>query len=146
MNAIVPTTTDEATVDFSRKTTIIIAGQEHELLFTTLAVKQIGVKYGGIDKIGDKLTNTENWEEKIDDIIWLIKTLLNQPIMIYNLYNPDDKRDLWTEEKLELLTDPASLSGFSNAILEAFQKGTKSHISTTENDNEKKEGKNAVAE
>ena len=41
-----------------------------------------------------KLINSENYEEAISEIVWLIVTLANQPILIYNFKNKDKKKEL----------------------------------------------------
>jgi hypothetical protein len=50
--------------------------------------------------------------------------LPNQSILIHNLRNPSAKRDLLTEEPMELLTSPLDLAGYKNAIPEAIMRGT----------------------
>lgn len=142
MNAIVPAHNDSSTIDDERKSSVKIAGEEFELLLSTLAVKQIGIKYGGIDKIGDKLINSEDVLAELDTIADIISILMNQPIMIHNLYNPTDKRELWDSEKVMLFTSPAEIGGFSDAILSCFEKGMKMAIP---HDNEES-SKNTKAE
>ena len=64
----------------------------------------------------------------INEIVWLITLLANQSIMIHNLRNSDNKRELLTEEVVELLTTPVDLASYKEAITEALQKGTKRNI------------------
>ena len=70
-----------------RSATIVIGGEEHELLLTTKATKEIAKRYGGLEKLGDKLSKSENFEQAIEEIVWLITLLVNQPILIYNYKN-----------------------------------------------------------
>ncbi len=110
-----------------RSAEILIGGEEYELLLTTKATKEIAARYGGLENLGDKLMKTENFEMAIDEIVWLITLLANQSILIHNLKN-EDKRDLLTEETVELLTTPFDLAGYKNALTEALYKGTKRNI------------------
>ena len=122
-----------------RSSVIKIGDEEYELLLTTKATKEIAKKYGGLSDLGDKLIKSGNYEEAISEIIWLIVTLANQPILIHNLKNKDDKKPLLTEEEVELLTTPQDLALYKDAITEALYKGTKRNI-------ESEEAKNAVGE
>ena len=111
-----------------RSSVITIGGKEYELLLTTKATKEIGKKYGGLSDLGDKLTKAENFETTIDELIWLITLLANQPILIHNLQNPDDKKDLLEPEAVELFTTPYEIAGFKEAIMDCLMKGTKRDV------------------
>lgn len=118
-----------------RSSVIRIGDEEYELLLTTKATKEIAKKYGGLSNLGDKLIKSENYEQAISEIIWLIVTLANQPILIHNLKNKDDKKPLLTEEEVELLTTPQDLALYKDAITEALYKGTKRNIESEETKN-----------
>ena len=111
-----------------RTAAISIGGEEYTLVLTTRATKQIAGRYGGLENLGDKLMKSENFEMAINEIVWLITLLANQSIMIHNLRNSDNKRELLTEEIVELLTTPVDLASYKEAITEALQKGTKRNI------------------
>ena len=119
-----------------RSALITIGNKEYELLLTTKATKEIAKKYGGLSNLGDKLIKSENYEETIGEIVWLIVTLANQPILIHNYKNKENKKDLLTEDEVELLTTPTDLANFKDAISEALFKGTKRNV---ESENSKKE-------
>lgn len=122
-----------------RSSTIKIGDKEYELLLTTKATKEIAKKYGGLEKLGDKLLTNKDYEGAIGEIVWLIVTLANQPILIHNYKNPSEKKDLLTDEEVELLTTPHDLSTFKEAITEALYKGVQRNIVS-------EESKNAVGE
>lgn len=107
-----------------RSTTITIGGCEHELILTTRATKEISARYGGLDRLGDKLMKSENFEMTLTEVIWLLIVLANQSVMIHNLRNPSDKRPLLTEDELELLTSPLESADYKDAIVEAIYRGT----------------------
>jgi len=120
-----------------RSAKITIGGTEYEMLLTTKATKEIAKRYGGLTNLGEKLMKSENFEMALDEVIWLITLLANQSVLIHNLQHPDEKRELLTEETVELLTSPFDLAEYKNAIMEAMYKGTKRHIES-ENDPSKK--------
>ena len=123
-----------------RSSVINIGGEEYTLLLTTKATKEIAARYGGLENLGDKLMKAENFEMAIGEIVWLITLLANQTILIHNLKNKDDKKDLLTEEMVELLTNPLDLASYKEAIAEAMFKGTKRNIESEDTE------KNTVVE
>jgi hypothetical protein len=122
-----------------RSAAINIGGTEYELLLTTRATKEIAKKYGGLTNLGDKMIKSENYEEALSELVWLIVTLANQPILIYNYKNKGNEKPLLTEEEVELLTTPTDLADYKEAITECLYKGTKRNI-------ESEDSKNAVGE
>lgn len=115
-------------MDLERGAKIIIGGQEHTLILTTKATKEIAGRYGGLENLGDKLMKAENFEMAIGEIVWLITLLANQAVLIHNLREPENKQPLLTEETVELLTSPYELAVYKDAIMEALTKGTKRNV------------------
>jgi hypothetical protein len=115
-------------MDNERSAEISIGGQEYEMILTTKATKEIAKRYGGLSNLGEKLMKSENFEMALDEIVWLITLLANQSVLVHNLQNPEKKRELLTEEDVELLTSPFELSDYKNAIMDAMYKGTKRHV------------------
>jgi len=115
-------------MDSDRSAKITIGNEEYFLILTTKATKEIAKRYGGLENLGGKLMKSENFEMALDEIVWLIALLANQSILIHNLHNKDDKKELLTEEAVELLTSPFELSAYKDSIMEAMVKGTKRHI------------------
>lgn len=122
-----------------RSSVITIGEKEYELLLTTKATKEIAKKYGGLSNLGDKLVKSENYEDAISEIVWLIITLANQPILIFNYKNKGNEKPLLTQDEVELLTTPQDIANFKDAITEALLKGTKRNVESVE-------AKNAVGE
>lgn len=127
-------------VDNERAATIKIGDEEYVLILTTRATKEIAGRYGGLEKLGDKLMKSKNFEMALGEIVWLITLLANQSILIHNLKNKDNQKDLLTEEVVELLTNPLDLGEYKEAITEAMYRGTKRNIES------ETDTKNAVVE
>lgn len=111
-----------------RSSIVKVGEKEYELILTTKATKEIAKRYGGLENLGDKLMKSENFEMAIDEIIWLLTLLANQSLLIHNLKNPKNKKDLLTEKGPELLTTPLQLTNYKEAIIEAMNKGTNRNI------------------
>ena len=123
-----------------RSSMITVGGEEYELILTTKATKEIAGRYGGLENLGEKLMKSENFEMAIGEIVWLITLMANQSILIHNLKNKENQRDLLTEDIVELLTSPLDLAGYKAAITDALYKGTKRNVVSEDN------SKNAVVE
>ena len=123
-----------------RSAFIKIGDEEYELLLTTRATKEIAKRYGGLDKLGDKLLKNEDIETALVEVIWLITILANQPILIYNFKNKGNPKELLTEEIVELFTTPNELAEFKEAITQSLLKGTNRNVVSEDN------SKNVVVE
>ena len=120
---------------------IDIGGAEFELILTTRATKEIAKRYGGLQNLGDRLMKAENFELALSEIVWLIALLANQSILIHNFKNPDARKEILSEDAVELLTSPFELAAYKAAIVEAIFRGTKRNI-----ESEDAESKNTKAE
>lgn len=120
-----------------RAVNINIGGTSYELILTTKATKAIAGRYGGLENLGEKLMKSENFEQALDEVVWLIVTLSNQSVQIFNLRNKGSEKPLLTAEEVELLTTPTDLAAYKDAITECLFKGTKRNV-------ESEESKNAV--
>jgi hypothetical protein len=130
-------------MEIDRSAVIKIGGTQYELILTTRATKEIARRYGGLENLGEKLLHSENFEMALDEIIWLITLLANQSILIHNLKNKDNPKDILKEEEVELLTTPLELAAYKDAITEAMFKGTKRNIESAESVTEGTDSKNA---
>ena len=116
-----------------RSAAITVGGEQYQLVLTTRATKEIAKRYGGLEDLGEKLMKSENFEMALDEIVWLIVLLANQSVLIHNLQNAE-KRELLTEEAVELFTSPLELADYKNAILEAMMKGTKRYVESEDSE------------
>ena len=130
-------------MDNNERTALVsIGGEEFEMLLTTRATKEVAKRYGGLENLGDKLMKSENFEMALEEIVWLITLLVNQPILVHNLRNKDKPKKLLTEEEVELLTSPMELADYKEAIMSAMMRGTERNI-TSEDQSDGDDSKNA---
>ena len=115
-------------MDNERTAKILVGDEEHTLLLSTKATKEIAARYGGLENLGEKLMKSENFEMAIGEIVWLITLLANQTILVYNIKHKDAPKELLTEEYVEILTTPVDLATYKAAITEAMYKGTKRNV------------------
>ena len=120
-------------MDKERTTNIVIGGEEYSLVLTTKATKEIAGRYGGLENLGDRLMSSDNFEEALGEIIWLITLLANQSILIHNIRHKDNPKALLTEDEVEILTTPHDLTQYKSAITDALFKGTQRNVES-END------------
>jgi hypothetical protein len=119
-------------MDEDRSAVITIGGEEYRLILTTRATKAIGARYGGLEKLGEKLMREQDFTLALDEIIWLVTLLANQSVLIHNLQHRNDQREPLTEDAVELLTSPVELSTYKSAITEAMFKGMKRKVESEE--------------
>ena len=120
-------------METDRVSKIKVGDKEYELILTTKATKEIAGIYGGLENLGDKLMKAENFEMALGEIVWLICLLANQSILIHNIKNKDNQKELLTEEEVEVLTTPFDLADYKQAITDCLYKGTKRNIESEEN-------------
>lgn len=118
---------------------ITLGDEEYYLLLTTGATKEICKRYGGLENLGDKLMAGEKLDDALDEVAWLLITLVNQGIAYENKKYGANKTPL-TAADIDLFTAPAELVGYRPAITEAINKGMTRNIISEEN------GKNAEGE
>ena len=125
-------------MDKYRSSTVTIGGEEYELLLSVFATKQIVKRYGSLETIADKIYDTENMEQSLDETIWLIVLLANQSIAIYNLRNKDNPKPKLTTEEVELLITPYDMADMKDAIINAMTRGGERYIVSEEDDTDSK--------
>ena len=57
-------------MDNERTAKILVGDEEHTLLLSTKATKEIAARYGGLENLGEKLMKSENFEMAIGEIVW----------------------------------------------------------------------------
>ena len=125
-------------MDKDRASTVTIGGEEYELLLSVFATKQIVKRYGSLEVIADKIYDTENIEQSLDETIWLIVLLANQSVAIYNLRNKENPKPKLTTEEVELLISPYDMADMKDAIINAMTRGGERYIVSEEDENEAK--------
>jgi len=114
---------------------ITLGGEEYPLLLSTRAVREIGKKFGGLDKLGDELTVKGDTDKTLDNVIWLITLLANQPILIHNRTHRGEEKPLLTVEDVELMTTPADLGAAQYAIKIALERDSFRSINSEKSKN-----------
>ena len=117
------------------KAKITLGGEEYPMLLSTRAVKEISNKFGGLDKLGESMTEKKNDVDALDNVIWLVTLLVNQPILIYNRAHAGEEKPLLTVDDVELMTTPADLGAAQDAIKIALARGTSRAIVSEQSKN-----------
>lgn len=122
----------ESVVEPERSAIVTIGGNTYELVLTTRATREIAQRYGGLEHLGNALQTSDDLGKTLGEVVWLITLLANQSVAIHNLQHPDDQRQLLSEDEVELLTVPADLADYREAIAAALQHGTRRAIETAQ--------------
>ncbi len=75
----------------------------------------------------------------LDEIVWLITLLCNQPILVHNLKTPGRQKAGADRRGGGAFTSPMELTDYKDAIMETMYRGTKRNIES------EPEGKNTAA-
>ena len=118
---------------------ITLGGEEYFLLLTTGATKALSKRYNGLENLGEKLMAGETADVALDEVAWLLVTLINQGVAYENRICGASKKPL-TVEDIDLLTSPAELIELKSAISDAMLMGMKRNIISED------DGKNAAGE
>jgi Flp pilus assembly protein TadD len=59
-------------MDKERSSLITVGSEEYRLILTTKATKEIAKRYGGLENLGEKLMQSENFEMALEEIVRLI--------------------------------------------------------------------------
>ena len=81
-------------MDNERASLITVGGEEYRLILTTRATKEIAKRYGGLENLGEKLMQAENFEMALDEIVWLITLLANQSVLIDNRLKGEKRKQI----------------------------------------------------
>jgi len=109
--------------NFDKNVVIEIDGNKYGLLLSTKAMEEITEKYGGIETFWESVSGNRDFAEILKQTAWIIAVLANQAILLHNLKNPNDKKELITDEYVKLATQPYEIAGLKNAVSEAIIKG-----------------------
>lgn len=114
---------------------ITLGGEEYPLFMSVHATKEISKEYGGLEQLGESMANKKDITEAIDDIVWLVTLLANQPIIIYNRAHVGEEKPLLTAEDVEYMTGLGDLNDMQDAIMLAISRGSARSIVSEQSKN-----------
>lgn len=114
-----------------RSSEVELFGQKYRLVLTLYAVKQIVMRYGSLDAMSDRLSNSKNWVDMLTEVCWLLCLLMNEGIKIHNLWAISaDTQELYSPDELECLLTPTDMLACNAAIQEAIRKGAAMNVTS----------------
>lgn len=121
--------------------TVELMGEKYPLLLTTRAARELAERYGGLEKITDHLSG-DDAAGAMCEVAWIVALLANQPILRHNRLWPDKRKDLLNASDVELFSAPSEVYGFSQAIMNAVNAGTKRNVPDGEGTEQEKNVEN----
>ena len=106
---------------FEKGIDVQIAGKDYRFVFTTAAMKAVGLKFGGVAELGERMDADKIGA--IGDVCWLIALLANQGIMLETRNVSPNNPDLLSAELVELLTMPTEIESLTKEALKAIELG-----------------------
>lgn len=104
-----------------RTAKIEIDGREHLLCFSARVVRACTEKYGGVEKIGDALSEGSP-VETLDEAVWLLATMMDAGARYAKLNGIDNPPPLSAEDMLDVC-DLSDFAAFKDKITETITNG-----------------------
>ena len=111
---------------------LTLAGKEYDLLLNVGAIQEITRKYGGLEEAMTVITDFDTNPNAWDDIIFLITTLINQGTKLHNFMNPEERRDMVSEEVVSLAMPFTDILKYVRLITAAVSVGTMRKVAADE--------------
>ncbi|ABO51109.1 conserved hypothetical protein [Desulforamulus reducens MI-1] len=99
---------------------ITIRNKTYPLLFNVIALKEVCERYGGVEKLGEKLQ--EDYKKAISEYAWVISLLIRQGLALKN-FEEDTNEKAPTPEQLEIIMTPKELFSQQPTIIGAINDG-----------------------
>ena len=119
-----------------RMTSIKVGNKEHKLLLSTGASQKIMTEFGGLQELGERLTDSKNADEAMSLVKKIILVLNESATRAENLMYPSHNVSPLMEDEIDYLTAPGDLLIFQEAIMGALTKGSKRDVLSEEDDTE----------
>lgn len=105
---------------------ITINGVEHLLCFSLRVVKEASERYGGVEKIGDAITDGDSMKS-LDEIAWLLSAMMRAGVRYAQVNDLETAPALSADEFLDIcdIQDIATLRG---KIFETIVSGNKPDV------------------
>lgn len=121
----------------NRAVSVVIDGEEFEMLLTTKAAADIDREFGGFDEIA-AVVDGEDRGASVAMASKLIALLCNAGTERYNYRHRDTPRRMLEAEEIEILTTPGEMAELLGSAVEAVRRGRQTYIESEKSPGETK--------
>lgn len=121
----------------NRAVSVVIDGEEFEMLLTTRAAADVDREFGGFDEIA-AVVDGEDRGASVAMASELVALLCNAGTERHNYRHKDAPRRMIEPEEIELLTTPGELADLLGSAAEAVRRGRQTYIESEKSPGETK--------
>lgn len=121
----------------NRAVSVVIDGEDFEMLLTTKAAADIDREFGGFDEIA-AVVNGEDSVASVAMASKLIALMCNAGTERYNYRHRDTPRRMLEAEEIGIVTTPGEMAELMHAVVEAVKRGRTTHIESEKSPGDEK--------
>ena len=121
----------------NRAVSVVIDGEDFEMLLTTKAAADIDREFGGLDAVGETLDGDDT-DARLDMAYKLIALLCNAGTERYNYRHKDAPRRMLESEEIGILTTPGEVTSLLRAAIDAIKRGKETYIESEKSPGDEK--------
>lgn len=121
----------------NRAVSVVIDGEEFEMLLTTKAAADVDREFGGFDEIA-AVVDGEDRGASVAMASKLIALLCNAGTERYNYRHRETPRRMLEPEEIEILTTPGEMAELLGSAVEAVRRGRQTYIESEKSPGESK--------
>ncbi len=121
----------------NRAVSVVIDGEEFEMILTTKAAADVDREFGGFDEIAD-VVDGEDRGASVAMASKLIALLCNAGTERYNYRHRETPRRMLEPEEIEILTTPGEMAELLGSAVEAVGRGRQTYIESEKSPGESK--------
>lgn len=121
----------------NRAVSVVIDGEEFEMLLTTKAAADVDREFGGFDEIA-AVVDGEDRGASVAMASKLIALLCNAGTERYNYRHRETPRTMLEPEEIEIFTTPGEMAELMHSAVEAVKRGRTTYIESEKNPGDEK--------
>lgn len=121
----------------NRAVSVVIDGEEFEMILTTKAAADVDREFGGFDEIA-AVVDGEDRGASVAMASKLIALLCNAGTERYNYRHRETPRRMLEPEEIEILTTPGEMAELLGSAVEAVRRGRQTYIESEKSPGESK--------
>lgn len=121
----------------NRAVSVVIDGEEFEMILTTKAAANVDREFGGFDEIA-AVVDGEDRGASVAMASKLIALLCNAGTERYNYRHRETPRRMLEPEEIEILTTPGEMAELLGSAVEAVRRGRQTYIESEKSPGESK--------
>lgn len=112
-----------------RISNIKIGNRDYPMCFSVAVMKQVNERFGSLEEMQSALMNTGNTLNAMEDVIWLLYTMIRSAIKYQQLEGVMDIPELPDYETFPYICDISDLANLKSAIMGTISSSSEASVS-----------------